>query len=57
MQQIDRKKFFDKYREGFGSLAQPQVDGINQILGLLRARLRPAHMEIKLRDHGEDFGP
>jgi hypothetical protein len=34
---IDRKKFFDKYREIFESLNQSQVDGINQLLGMIES--------------------
>jgi hypothetical protein len=32
---IDRKKFYDAYREKFGSLNQSQVDGLNQLLNMI----------------------
>lgn len=37
MQPIDRKKFFDSYRDAFGALTQPQVDGIEQLLAFMEA--------------------
>lgn len=37
MQAIDRKKFFDIYRNAFGPLNQPQVDGLNALLASLEA--------------------
>jgi hypothetical protein len=32
---IDRKKFYDAYREAFESLNQSQVDGLNQLLNMI----------------------
>lgn len=37
MQKIDREKFFDAYRESFGSLEQGAVDGIESLLASLEA--------------------
>jgi putative chitinase len=37
MQAIDRKKFFDAYREVFGTLDQGQVDGLESLLAALEA--------------------
>lgn len=35
MQTIDRKKFFDSYRESFGPLRQQQVDGLDRLIACL----------------------
>jgi hypothetical protein len=35
MEKIDRKKFFDRYRETFGPLKQSQVDGLEALLGCM----------------------
>lgn len=40
MQKIDREKFFDAYRESFGSLEQGAVDGIESLLASLEAEDR-----------------
>lgn len=37
MRALDRKKFFDGYREAFGALTQVQVDGLESLLGNLEA--------------------
>lgn len=38
---INRQKFFDLYREQFGKLDQPQVDGLNELLLLMDAEPLP----------------
>lgn len=37
MNKIDRDNFFDAYRRVFGSLSQPQVDGLNALISALEA--------------------
>lgn len=37
MQKIDRKMFFDGYRDAYGSLTQVQVDGLESLLSCLEA--------------------
>lgn len=37
MQSIDRKRFFDSYRQSFGPLKQSQVDALEALLGALES--------------------